>query len=255
MIGARLSSAERQIGSGQDYAICGTAYGIPYAAVMDGHGSDQCIDFVRSLNFDDVMTSPDPAIFLHNLIKGSGDTFKSGFTFTCARVVDDIRVQVWNVGDSETHVFGKNGEHIYKTPTHTFSNNDELERTRALCVVNPVFAPFPISSTRIENILSPVGVFHTGENLALSMAYGHNNMTGFNPSFWEMDVNGPFRIVCGSDGLHDMLVELTGSADEMVDEAARRWQMDWMYFDGKTTSMANYAGGYDDVSVAVIEIA
>lgn len=248
-----FSSAVRQIGNGQDHAVSGSVCGMMYAAVMDGHGSNKCIDFVRSVNFDEVMSSPDPPIFLHELIKGIGDTFKSGFTFTCARVIDDC-VQVFNVGDSETHVF-MNGEIVYHTPIHNFSNEGELQRTSKLCEVTPVFAPFPVSSTRIENILSPVGAFHTGENLALSMAYGHNNMTGFNASFWEMEIHGTLRVVCGSDGLHDMLVDLTGTADTMVNEAVRRWQKNWEYFDGKTTAIANYAGEYDDVSVAIIEIA
>ena len=247
--------AERQLGSGQDYAVCGTVGNTRYVGVLDGHGNSRCIDFARSLDFNEVAAAPDPAIYLHGAVKSIGDTYRSGFTFTFARVTTRSEtefVEVWNVGDSETRVY-LDGKAVYQTTEHNFLNESEIGRTAHLCTVKAVDAPFPVSEDRIENKLSPVGQFYTGEDLVPSMAFGHNDMTGMAASYWAMKFSGSLRVVCGSDGFFDMLVPTeTGSADELADEAARRWQKNWVYFDGKKTQLANFAGAYDDVAVAVL---
>ena len=248
-----MSCAERQIGSKQDYAVCGETEGTRFAFVADGHGTSKCIDFLRSIDPVSIATAENPPDFIFELLQSIGNTFQSGFTFTFARIVHN-KIQVWNVGDSETHVF-LDGALVYKTPAHSFLNDAELERTKHLVsVVNPTKAPFPVSDGRVELVLSPTGMFTTGENLVMTMAFGHNNMTGLVPSFWERDVGAEsIRIVGGSDGFFDMLVPIhAGTADELADAAVERWQQQWEFFDGKNVVMTNYGGGYDDVAVFVL---
>ena len=253
-----MPKAERQIGSGQDYAACGEVDNIRYAFVADGHGSSRCIEALRSIDPDMIATKPNPCDYLFEFVQALGNTHRTGFTFTFARVVKNAgyqKIQVWNVGDSETHVY-VNGSLVHKTTPHNFLDPSEVERTKSLVnVVDQTKAPFPVSADRVELVLSPVGNFKCGENLALSMAYGHNNMTGFNPSFWELDVADTdlVRAVCGSDGFFDMLVtDLHRPADELADEAAARWHKQWEFFDGKTTIATNYGDVLDDVAVAVL---
>jgi len=251
--------AERQIGSGQDYAACGEVDDMRYAFVADGHGTNRCINYIRSVDPNLIASQPNPAQYLFDNVAALGDTTRSGFTFTFARVVKKsdggLAIQVYNVGDSETHVH-VNDVLVHKTTPHTFLNPVEVERTKPLMEqVIPTCAPFPVSPTRVELVLSPEGIFNTGERLAMSMAFGHNNMTGFEPSYWEVNVaeTDKIHIVCGSDGFFGMLVtDLFRTADELADEAADRWQQQWNFFDGVKTVRTNYGGGYDDVAVAII---
>jgi serine/threonine protein phosphatase PrpC len=252
--------AERQIGSGQDYAMCGEVEHLQmrFAFVADGHGSSKCIDFIRSLDPATIASHPDPPSYVFYQMQDIGDTYHSGFAFTFARVFNresGALIQVWNVGDAETHVH-VNKELVYQTPAHNFTNEDEIKRTKPFIeTIHPVTAPFPVSDREVELVLSPEGLFKTGETLVLSMAYGHNNMTGFEPSFWEQEVPhaDKIHIVCGSDGFFDMLVtDLHHPVEVLANQAAERWAQQWSYFDGKRQCMTNYGGGYDDVAVAII---
>lgn len=253
-----MQKAERQIGSGQDYAACGEVDNMCYAFVADGHGSARCIEYIRSIDPDLIASEPDPCAYLFDMVRALGDTRLSGFTFTFVRVFKNEaskKIQVWNVGDSETHVF-INGSLDYKTPPHDFLNDAEVERTKDLVEhVHQSKAPFPVSADRVELVLSPTGYFKNDEKLTLSMAFGHNNATGFEPSLWEREVSlsDEVRAVCGSDGFFNMLVDdLSKDADELADEAAGRWQKKWEFFDGEKTVTTSYGSDFDDVAVAVL---
>lgn len=251
-----MPSCEMQLYKCQDLACSGEIDNGHFAFVADGHGTDRCINLLRSIDPIMIASKPNPTEYVFELMQALGDTKRSGTTFTFARIIahnGKKKVQVWNVGDSETHVF-VNGDLAYKTPPHNFLNPAELERTKPLLFsIEPVHAPFPVSPTRIELVLSPVGNFKTGETLALSMAYGHNNMTGFEPTYWENEYEETdvVRAVCGSDGFFDMVVtDLSKTAEELAAEAADRWKQKWEFFDGKTTVVTTFRD-YDDVAVAI----
>jgi len=250
-----MDTACLQTGKGQDYVVCGHVKNIQYIAVFDGHGGYRCIDYVRSLNIDDIMISENPAWRLWQLVESAGNFYQSGTTFTMARMIDNL-IEIWSIGDSETHVF-INGEHVYETDKHTFNNPEEVERTKKIVdFIRPGKAPFPVSETRVENIESPIGYFKTGESIVPSQSLGHNGMTEFSPCFKQIYFNptDKVRVVCGSDGLFDMLVNVnTGTATELSQEAERRWRKDWEYFDGKNTMKTNYGGVIDDISCAIWE--
>lgn len=242
-------------GKGQDYAVCGHVKESDYIAVFDGHGYDKCIDYVRTLTMDEIMGTENPAHTLWDTVERGGNFFESGTTFTMARITGTL-IEVWNIGDSQTHVF-LNGENIYISDIHTFLNPAEVERTRRLVhFIHPGKAPFPVSATRVENVVSPIGYFKMGESLVPSQSLGHNGMTEFAPSFKEIqfEPTDKVRIVCGSDGLFDMLVDVsTGTAEELAGEAERRWRQEWEFCDGKRTYKTTYGGAIDDISCAVWE--
>lgn len=248
-----MQTVSLQSGSGQDYAVSGYVGDMQYIAVMDGHGSNKCIDFIRKLNFDDVASAPNPALDLWKKVESAGNLFKSGSTLTFARITN--KIELWNVGDSVTTVY-INDQHVYTTPTHTFMNPDEIDRTRHLVSIRSGKAPFPVSDTRIENVESPVGIFSNGESLVPSQSYGHNGITGIKPYEKQIDFNptDKIRIVCGSDGLHDMLVDVkTGTAQELVNEAEKRWRKNWQYYDGYSICTTGYGDCIDDISCAIWE--
>ena len=244
-----------QTGKGQDYAVCGRVKDSDYIAIFDGHGYDTCIDYVRTLTMDEIMGTENPARTLWDIVERGGNFFESGTTFTMARITGTL-IEVWNIGDSQTHVF-LNGENVYQSDIHTFLNPAEVERTRSLVhFIHSSKAPFPVSDTRVENIESPIGYFKMGESLVPSQSLGHNGMTEFAPSFKEIqfEPTDKVRIVCGSDGLFDMLVDVSkGTAEELAGEAERRWRQEWEFCDGKRTYKTTYGGAIDDISCAIWE--
>jgi serine/threonine protein phosphatase PrpC len=246
-----MNTYERQTGSGQDYAFSGYSGDIQYIGVCDGHGSNKCIDLIRALDLDEIASAVNPALAIFNKVQAGGDMFRSGATFTFARITGTT-IDIYNIGDSETHVF-INGTHIYTSDVHTFTNPNEIERTKEFATYDTYKAPFPISATVIGNVLSPVGLFTTGEQLVPSQSLGHNNMTGFAPCIKTITFQptDKVRIVCGSDGVFDMWMPpiSTGSAKEIVADAERQWRKNWTY-EGTET---NYGGQIDDISVAIWE--
>jgi hypothetical protein len=69
----------------------------------------------------------------------------------------------------------------------------------------------------------------------------------------EATLDGVIRVVCGSDGFFDMLVDglATKTAEQLAGEAAERWNQVWEFFDGNTTVRTTYGGCVDDVAVAI----
>ncbi len=246
-----IQTYERQTGSGQDYAVSGYVGETQYICVCDGHGTSKCIDLIRELDFDEIASAINPAIDIFNKVQAGGDMFRSGATFTFARITGNV-IEIYNIGDSETHVF-VNQQLIYNTDVHTFTNPAEIERTKCLATYDKCSAPFPISANEIGNVLSPIGTFNTGEQLVPSQSLGHNNMTGFAPcektiTFKPTD---KVRIVCGSDGVFDMWMPVIhkGTAQEIVTDAERQWRKNWLYENQYT----DFGGVIDDISAAVWE--
>lgn len=250
-----MDAISLQTGKKQDYSVFGRVNDSDYIGVFDGHGHDKCIDYIRSLPMDEIMGTENPARTLWDIVERGGNFYESGTTFTMARITGTL-IEVWNIGDSQTHVF-LNGENVYISDIHTFLNPAEVERTRPLIhFIRSDKAPFPVSYTLVENIESPIGYFKMGESLVPSQSLGHNGLTEFAPSFKQIrfEPTDKVRIVCGSDGLFDMRVDVSkGSAVELAQEAQRQWLKEWDFFDGKRTYKTSYGGCIDDISCAVWE--
>lgn len=220
-----------QNGSNQDFFVQGQIGDMHYLGVMDGHGRRKgCIEYVRTLDFNFIASQPDPAKALWDKIQSSGNDFGgTGCTFTFARITDVI--EVWNVGDSETHVFVN--DQVFRTEIHTFQNPNEVERTKSLVqYIRPTTAPKVISSEHIQDLPSFTGYFNNGDTLVPSQSMGHNGATGFAPhkQVIHYKPTDRVRIVCVSDGVSDMQVDLAeGTAHDIAYEADRKWKQHWNY--------------------------
>lgn len=248
----------RQTGSGQDHAACGDMNGVQWAVLYDGHGTNRVIDQLRHLNMNLYVNDENPleSIALNGV---KGDTYMSGATACMYRRIEN-EIELFNMGDSGISVF-VNGKLAAQTTKHSFLIPDEIERTKLLVrAILPTKGPFPVSDVRVEEQLSPTGLFITGEKLVPSRSIGHNNMTGHVAEriALTVDPTDHVRVVMGSDGLLDMLVPLQkGTALELVDEAERRWRQQWEYtflHNGKMHDCkTNYGNVIDDISCVVID--
>jgi len=237
-----------QNGSKQDLFVQGQVGYMHYLGVMDGHGGHSCINYVRTLDFDYIAAQPDPAQTLWNLVQQQRDFYGSGCTFTFARITDVI--EVWNMGDSMTQVFLN--DTVYTTDVHTFLNPKEVERTQTLVErLAHTTAPQVVSDIHIQDMPSIVGHFKTGDKLVPSQSMGHNGCTGFAPHKMVIPYKSTdrIRIVCVSDGVTDMRVDLSqGSAMDIAKEAERKWTKKWLYKGHEL----GFASG-DDISCVVWE--
>ena len=242
-----------QNGSKQDFFVQEQLGDINFLGVMDGHGGNQCIEFVRKQDFNFIASQPDPAQALWDIIQSSGMNFaRSGCTGTFARVNTKIQViEVWNVGDSATCVYLN--DEAFWTEAHTFHNLKELQRTKPLVdFIHQTTAPTVSSSTGITDLPSFTGYFKNGDILVPSQSFGHNGVTGFDPHKQVIHYKSTdrVRIVCVSDGVLDMQVDLsTGTAEDIANEADRKWKQGWTYKGFPGIQFQNV----DDISAVVWE--
>lgn len=234
----------------QDFFVQGQVDDMHYLGVMDGHGGDACINFVRTLDFDRIASQPDPAQALWDIVQAH-DFYGSGCTFTFARVTHVI--EVWNVGDSLTTVYIN--DQVFTSEIHTFLNPKEVERTKTLVdTLEHKTAPCVVSDIHIQDMPTIVGHFLTGDKLVPSQSMGHNGCTGFDPHKMILSYKPTdrIRIVCVSDGVTDMNLDpdmlKLQSALYIAKEAERKWNKPWLYKGIET----KFASG-DDVTCVVWE--
>jgi hypothetical protein len=93
-------------------------------------------------------------------------------------------------------------------------------------------APTVISEGEIEDRSSHVAHFSNGDTLVPTMCLGHEGVTRFDPhkQVFHYKSTDQVRVVCVSDGVSDMKVDLaTGTAEAIVREADRKWKQGWTY--------------------------
>jgi len=237
----------------QDFAGTGRVDKVDYIFAFDGHGTDNVIQQIRYMNMDDIATSANPVQAVHDRL--AGNTFRSGSTMAFARVTGTL-IETFNCGDSELRVY-VNDEPVHTSTPHTFTNLKEIQRTQhAVYAIKPVHAPFPVSDTVVRDVLSPLGCFTTGEDLVPSQSLGHNNMTGIAPECFTLTFKPTdhVRIVVGTDGFWDMLVDASsGHSRLLAEKAHRRWLQTWTYASEQGTVQTDFGGDIDDVGVAVYD--
>lgn len=256
-----------QLGDGQDHTITGRCVingeDYEYVSAMDGHGTghtkNACISLMRTIDFDMVASQADPVNFIHNTYLKSHNLINSGSTFTYARINNTTRkIDVVNVGDSMTVVL-KNGKIVYKSPIHCFQNPVEIERTKTLVsYIKNAKAPFPVNDIDVHLLESNIGVWNTGEILVPSQSFGHNNVTGLAPSYMSLtyELEDRVRIICGTDGFWDMnMIKYPYLSIEdpqrLINVAARKWNQQWMYYDGENAAVQTKFDHADDIGIAV----
>jgi serine/threonine protein phosphatase PrpC len=242
-----MDSFTIQSGSGQDYSGHATIGNTSYCFVFDGHGSNDCIDFIRTLDMNHFAIQPCPPSAIQSSFAGK-NFYRSGATFVLARITENI-LDVFHVGDAKAQVF-LNGTLLHETIDHTFLNTHEILRTKSFVRIKQTKAPFPVSDTEVKMIDSPIGYFDNDESFVPSQALGHNNCSGLLPGHFSLtfDSLDSLRVVCGSDGFWDMLPPTHGTAQNLALEALRRWKQPWIFGNVSTTY-----DSHDDVSVAILD--
>lgn len=289
-----IHSCIRGLLKNQDFAVCGTSYNYnekdyyDWGVLLDGHGTDNFIDKMRTLDWDFIMRTIEPWETLEKILMEIIDLntrFSSGSTLLMMKAFSD-RIETWSIGDSQIIIYKNEGE-VYKSTPHNLNNPKEVERLNNVRpgtwwsekMSSPVFQIR--SSTSLQAREATYIFFNQETQLAMSQSIGHNNITGYEPEKNVLYFTPEDKITCilGSDGLFDMTVIdlsvhptltekeehdfitdkmdlLRLSADELVAKAEARWKQQWNYkWDLKdfTKSYDSFLDrrSYDDISVIV----
>jgi serine/threonine protein phosphatase PrpC len=255
----------KQMDKRQDMGVHGIYEKGYYIGAFDGHGTNACIQLLRTLDYSIIANDP---LKIIDCMETDVSLYNSGSTmnFTTIEVRDDIIVTNYNAGDSECMIF-VNGTLVFESVSHTLHKPGERERLRPfLAEFRPItgaWSPIPLSEKRMSVQRSDICNYKTGESLVPTMALGHNNMTDFVPDVHTMRFKSTdhVRIVSGSDGFWGMIVKTldehklkTMTLEQLVDFAEKRWKQEWEYAaDVKKPDnfQLTYFPGYDDITVCI----
>lgn len=277
-----IDSSVEKMCKGQDHAYHGifiddeTGETGKWGMITDGHGSNTCINYLRSIpqsDMNNVMGNPSPAEALFKMVNQFSNVWSreaSGTTMCLVKIYRD-RIVCINVGDSQAAVY-KNGELAFLTETHDSFNEKEIAR---LTKENPnldFYASQSIEITtdgKMYSVPSKYIIHNNHITLALTQALGHCGITGCAPDTTTIPY-GPedtMRIVIGSDGFWDMVVQKDAaevlsfadkSSDELLKFSVDRWLQPWeMCRDrevGKFETGSFRKEECDDVGVLKIDI-
>jgi serine/threonine protein phosphatase PrpC len=263
---------------GQDYVCHGngidseTGESFRWVMLNDGHGTDTCINFIRSIpdaKKSELIGKPDPISTLANYIDASRCVFKyesSGATAVILKCYAN-RGEVITSGDSQAVIF-KDSEVVYITKEHNCYNEKERERltTRGISFVQSTNIKV-IAHNQIMNVPADYALFRENYHLACTQALGHNSITGYAPDKFiiPFEEGSTYKFVLGSDGLFDMTmldndndiaVLREKNGDEILAWCMDRWLQEW---NGDVSEKGKHAFYYkkeecDDISVATIDI-
>ena len=260
-----FASLCKQLDKGQDLAVHGKYDKGYYIGAFDGHGTSECIQILRSVDYSVIANDP-----LRIIDHTSSWLYNSGSTmnFTTIQVEDEIIVTNYNAGDSECIIF-VNGQLVFESVSHTLSRPGERKRIapmlRIMHPVTPAWAPIPLSDRRMTVHRSDISNFNTGESIVPTMALGHNNMTEFDPDIVTMrfKLTDHVRILSGSDGFWGMIVKSfdenklkTFTLEQLADLAEKRWKQEWEYaadINNPENIEITRFPGYDDIALCIWE--
>jgi serine/threonine protein phosphatase PrpC len=267
-----------QLSKKQDYIICEQAIDnetgelFNWCAVFDGHGSDDCIQFIREIpitTMNNFISSKNP---IENLYKYINQRLKmrvsSGSTMCLTKIYQN-RIVCSNCGDSKAAIY-KNGKIEFVTQEHSFQNKNEFFR-----LANNV-TYLPSSDIEIVDDSTLVSVYSEYirwnidyTKLSCSQALGHNGNTGYAPDYETISYNegDSLKIIIATDGFWDMVIkdeeeEITNllkmQCKDLLDFAVKRWLQEWeMYtdIDAEHYSKCCYNENQcDDVGVVTVDI-
>ena len=276
-----MQCAVNNMSKGQDYACSGEAVcettGLPFkwAAVFDGHGGHEVINYIRSENINKHAARPNPAESLQAAITESNVLPPylptSGSTMAMVKVFSD-HADVITVGDSVIVVY-EDGIPILVTQCHDSDNAGEVERVRTTFPYVRIESSHTIrvlSETRITSRAKSQFLYGGGLILAPSQALGHRNRTGICPGKYTVvfQPGKRYRITGASDGVFDMAILdhpsdqailSRGLAEEVVAFYTSRWLQIWEYMKTPDAETVEQRFQYtekqsDDVSAFTVDI-
>jgi len=271
-------AVEQMTEKGQDYVCQGTSADpitgekFQWTMLNDGHGSNMCINFIRSIRQekkDELISSPTPIEAIVEYIDGNAFIPKHEQTGATCVIVKcfPTRVECISAGDSQFLVF-KNGELIYTSKEHNCQNEAERQR-----IAERGYEFTPSSNIKLLSettaTLAPADYvkFPDGSRLACTQALGHNSKTGYLPETYTFPIveGETYRVVLGSDGVFDMTMLdnaqdvqdlLTKTSQEICGKIVSRWLQEWeAHLPDKAPQKFRYQRHEcDDVSVATVDI-
>ena len=271
-----INKCVKDLDKGQDFALCGQSIvenGIKmgqqfnYGIIADGHGTNTFIDFLRELNWEEIVSQDDPWEYLYEkYLKDLYIRESSGSTLIIMRAFDTY-IQSICVGDSQLVIL-VNGEFAYKSTPHNMKNPLEQWRLAkpGTTYVGPITKNRDVPQIRNARSLQARPSLYQQFTqprsgamtvLATTQALGHNCATGYNPEYNECHFSETdhVKVLLGSDGLFDMLLieehiqttpPLTAedfadleqdkqdilmmNAEEIAEKCEARWKkLDWAY--------------------------
>ena len=274
----------KPLGKNQDYICSGEGYNyeceyIKWILVLDGHGTNKCIDFLKTYEWNDiVLREKEPLKYIRTQFvkfrQIGYDFSRSGSTFSLVEIYKN-KIRCTNIGDSQTAVF-KNNELVYINKKHNLQNELERNRVKYKLDQNNPSIKYEQHTIIEENQLyffdiDYYAVFMNGLTLTVTQALGHNNYLDCIPEIQTIyynnindnnDNNDKIKIVIGSDGFWDMIsLEkkrfndiqdlLTLNSQELSEIVEKRWKQTWNCTHLGETHAVNFSN-IDDISVGII---
>lgn len=275
-----MNAKINQLSKKQDYiiieqAIDKTGELFNWCAVFDGHGSDDCIRFIREIPLEtmsEFIISDRP---IENLAKYINNNLKlrvcSGSTMCLIKIYQN-RIVCINCGDSQAAIY-KNGNLEFISEEHSFKN--KKEKIRLANNVSYV-ASSDIKMADVNTLISVYSEYIEWDNienytkLACSQALGHNGITGCVPDTVIIPIThgDKYKIIVGSDGLWDMVIKENKQdmlqlydmdADSIMKQTTERWLQQWMMLDVLNNDPTIHYATYnpqqcDDIALVVADI-
>ena len=247
-----------------------------WAMVTDGHGSNTCIDFLRSIKqekLNEIVGKSSPVETMAKYINENArirQTESSGSTMCLVKIYKD-RVLCINCGDSRVMVY-KNNESVFLSKEHNSFNLNELKRLESCypgVKIDKTTNIKIISETKMIGIVGEYIDFPSGTLLMASQALGHNGNTGYAPDYETIyyDKNDSLKIIIASDGMWEMVLkdneeEIAKIAKmpckDLLDFAVKRWLQEWeMYRDITAETFVKCSFNEkqcDDVGIVTVDI-
>lgn len=274
-----LDTKINQLSKGQDFILTDktidseTGEVFNWAAVFDGHGSNDCIDFIRNIppsTMNEFIATNKPIQLLYEYINNNLTCLNSSGSTMCLVKFYRERIECYNCGDSQVVVY-RNGNINFISKEHNYLNKNEINR-----LANDVtFIPsMNIKMTNKDTLVSVYSEYIEWNEdltrLACTQCLGHNGITGCAPDKMIIPItaNDNYKVIIGSDGLWDMTMmdnkrEMTElyymDAEDIMKQTTERWLQPWKMIDLLRNDTTVHHCTYqprqcDDISIVVVDI-
>jgi serine/threonine protein phosphatase PrpC len=247
-----------------------------WAMITDGHGSNTCINFLRTITqekLNEIVGKTAPVETMAKYINENARIFRnesSGSTMCLVKIYKN-RILCINCGDSRVMVY-KNGKKVFLSKEHNSFNLNERKRLEACypgVKIDKTTNIKIVSETKMIGIVGEYIDFPSGTRLMASQALGHNGNTGYAPDYESIDFtdSDSLKIIIASDGLWEMVLkdnieEIAKIAKmpckDLLDFAVKRWLQEWeMFTDVNTEEFIRCSFDSkqcDDVGVVTMDI-
>jgi len=250
-----IETACQQSLSKQDYIISGKTERYGWILVLDGHGKNIVLDYLKSLNWSEIIEKENFEKIIFQGIENLGNTENSGSTISIVKIYPEYFECLW-IGDSTIKIYCNN-DVIFTMPNHDQNHSKEIQKIEKMNIEKKEsWSPQVLSETEISMKLSYYFNFGPKDLLNMTHSLGHNNVTGkyFEKKKIPKDISQPYKILLASDGLWDMYHQLDDilfckpeiAATEILDIALKRWKQNWNYR-GEITKFPD--GNEDDIAI------